>query len=131
MYLLDTNILIYAQKKRSPVLIRKVEAMAMESMHVSLFTVAEMMFGCEKSSRPIQNQSALREFLLPFDVIGFGREDCAVYGSIRAKLELDGTPIGTIDTLIASQAFRRGWTLVTNNVREFSRVPGLKIENWA
>jgi len=131
MYLLDTNILIYAQKKRSLNVIQKIEHHDPKDLFVSVFTVAEMVFGCKKSLDPPRNHRALLEFLLPFNVIEFEQGDCATYGSIRAYLEKNGTPIGTIDTFIGALAVSRTLILVTNNTREFERIPGITLENWA
>ena len=130
MYLFDTNILIYLQKKRSRPLLEKIEQLTFDKINISIFTVAELVFGCRKSNNPIKNHSALLEFLLPFNVMYFNQSDCDVYCSIRANLEIKGTPIGTIDTFIASQVLSRDLILVTNNEREFGRVVNLKFENW-
>lgn len=83
-----------------------------------------------KSRQPGQNQQALEQFLLPLSIIPFDAEDALVYGRVRALLEAQGQPIGAIDTLLAAQALRHTFTLVTNNVREFARVPGLSLEDW-
>ena len=93
-------------------------------------TAAELYYGAEKSSRPEQNLEALGTFLLPLEILAFGPVGAAAYGRVRAALERLGTPIGPLDTLIAAHALGLGVTLVTNNVREFSRVPGLEIEDW-
>jgi len=130
MYLLDTNILIYAQKKRSPIVLSNIKTKDPSVLFVSIFSVAEMIFGCKKSLQPTQNHRALLEFLLPFSILNFEQEDCDKYGEIRYFLESNGTPIGTIDTFIGSMAVARDMTVVTNNVREFERIPGIKIENW-
>jgi tRNA(fMet)-specific endonuclease VapC len=130
MYLLDTNILIYAQKKRSPIVLSHIKSKDPSVLFVSIFSVAEMIFGCKKSLQPAQNHRAVLEFLLPFNVLNFEQEDCNKYGEVRHFLESNGRPIGTIDTFIGSMAVARSMTLVTNNVREFERIPGIKIENW-
>jgi tRNA(fMet)-specific endonuclease VapC len=131
MYLLDTNILVYAQKKKSLQVIQNIERNDPEQLFISVFTVAEMVFGCKKSLSPETNHRALLEFLLPFNVIGFEQSDCDTYGTIRSFLEKNGKPIGTIDTFIGSLAVSRGMVLVTNNTREFERIPGIILENWA
>jgi tRNA(fMet)-specific endonuclease VapC len=84
-----------------------------------------------KSSNPEKNQEALDKFLSPLEILDFGYHAANEYGRIRAALEKKGTPIGSLDTLIAAHAKSLGLTLVTNNVREFKRVSGLKIEDWA
>jgi tRNA(fMet)-specific endonuclease VapC len=88
------------------------------------------MFGVEKSQRPAQNKNALEAFLYPLGVVEFGYDAAVEYGKLRAYLQRQGTPIGTVDTFIAAHALQLGIPLVTNNEREFSRVPGLRIENW-
>ncbi len=130
MYLLDTNILIYAQKKRSPVVLGNIRSKDPSVLFVSIFSVAEMIFGCKKSLDPQKNYRALLEFLLPFNILEFEQSDCDKYGEIRHFLESSGTPIGTIDTFIGSMSVSRRLILVTNNVREFERIPDIRIENW-
>jgi len=130
MYLLDTNIMIYAQKKRNLTLLKHLKSKNIKDLYLSIFTVAEMIFGCKKSADPAKNYTALLEFLLPFNILAFEQADCGVYGETRAHLERQGKPIGTIDTFIGSQAVSRDFTLITNNVKEFERIPNIKIENW-
>jgi len=130
MYLLDTNILIYAQKKRSPIVIKNIKEKDPSILFVSIFSVAELVFGCKKSLDPQKNYRALLEFLLPFTILDFLQSDCGTYGEIRTFLKKNGTPIGTIDTFIGSLSVSRGLILVTNNTREFERIPGIRIENW-
>lgn len=130
-FLLDTNICIYVIRNTPPETLRRFEEHAVGDIGVSAVTAAELYFGAEKSQRPAQNRRALERFLLPLTVVGFGLETAAAYGRVRAALEERGTPIGPLDTLIAAHAVGRDLTLVTNNVREFARVPGLRIENWA
>ena len=97
----------------------------------SSITVAELQYGVAKSDRPEQNALALAALLAPLDVLAFDDAAAAVYGTVRAGLERAGTPIGSMDLLIAAHALALGRTVVTNNTREFSRVAGLKVENWA
>ena len=112
-------------------MLRRFEDHEVGDVGVSSVTVAELRYGAERSSRPAQNHEALDAFLLPLEVLGFGPEGAAAaYGRVRAALERAGTPIGPLDTLIAAHALSLGVALVTNNVREFSRVSGLKIEDW-
>jgi tRNA(fMet)-specific endonuclease VapC len=131
MYLLDTNILIYAKNERNIHVRNRIKLYDNELLFTSVFTVAEMVFGCSKSENPIRNKQALLEFLLPFNVLTFEQIDCDSYGEIRSFLEKKGEPIGTIDTFIGAMAVSRNLTLVTNNVREFKKIPGIRIENWA
>jgi len=131
MYLLDTNILIYAQKRKTPVVLEHIESQAPSILFVSIFSVAEMILGCKKSIDPQKNYRALLEFLLPFGILEFEQRDCDSYGKIRTFLERNGIPIGTIDTFIGSMAVSRKLILVTNNTREFERIPKIRVENWA
>jgi len=131
MYLLDTNILIYLQKARSIPLLQRLKTTPVESLFVSVFTVAELVYGCSKSSDPNRNRQAMMELLLPFTILDFVQSDCDAYGSIRTHLERRGQPIGTIDTFIGAQALSRALVLVTNNVGELGRIPGLIVEDWS
>lgn len=131
IFLLDTNICIYLIKKRPPEVLRRFEAHTVGDIGISSITVAELHFSVQKSQRPAQNRQALEQFLLPLIVVEFGHDAVAVYGRVRASLERGGTPIGSLEMLIASHALGPGLTLATNNEREFSRVPDLEIENWA
>lgn len=129
--LLDTDACIGLIRNRPPgMLLRRLERFRVGEVGVSSVTVAELRYGAERSSRPEGNHEALARFLLPLEVAGFGEEAAFEYGRIRARLEAHGTPIGPLDTLIAAHAVALGATLVTSNVREFSRVPGLEIEDW-
>ena len=97
---------------------------------MSSITVAELSYGVQKSQRQIQNQEALLQFLSPLVIAEFDTNAAFSYGQIRAELKRLGTPIGSLDTLIAGHAASMNVTLVTNNIREFSRVHGLIVENW-
>jgi tRNA(fMet)-specific endonuclease VapC len=128
--LLDTNTCIYLIKKRPPEVLNRFEEYAVGDIGISSITAAELHFGAQKSQRPETNLRALEQFLLPLAVVPFGGEAVAAYGRIRAHLEKRGTPIGSLDTLIAAHALGLDLTLVTNNLREFERVPDLGVENW-
>ena len=128
--LLDTNVCIHIIRRRPQVVLRRFEVYGIGELGVSSVTVAELRYGAEKSSRPEQNIEALGRFLLPLEVLAFGQEAAAAYGRVRAALEKAGTPIGPLDTLIAAHAVGVGVRLVTNNTREFRRVPQLEIEDW-
>jgi tRNA(fMet)-specific endonuclease VapC len=130
-YLLDTSICIYLIEKRPPELLARFCEHAPGEIGVSAITVAELQYGVQKSQHAAQNQEALDRFLAPLVIVDFDEPAAMAYGGIRASLESQGTPIRALDTLIAAQAVSLGVTLVTNNTREFSRVPGLKPENWA
>jgi tRNA(fMet)-specific endonuclease VapC len=97
---------------------------------ISAITYCELQFGVAKSSRPVENQLALAEFLSPLEVLAYPPAAAVPFGNIRAHLERKGMPIGNYDLLIAAHALHEGLTLVTNNTKEFKRVPGLKVENW-
>lgn len=130
MYLIDTNICIYLIKKKSQRLLHKFESQKPFSIAVSAISVAELEFEIAKSLYPEKNRIALIEFLGPFEIIPFSDLDAEAFGSIRAYLNKKGTPIGPYDLQIPAQCLSRELILVTNNVKEFERIPGLKIENW-
>ena len=128
--MLDTNVCIHLIRRRPPEVLRRFEEYEVGEIGVSSVTAAELRYGAEKSAVPEQNREALSRFLLPLEVLAFGDEAAAAYGRVRAALEKAGTPIGPLDTLIAAHAVGLGVTLVTNNTREFSRVPDLELEDW-
>jgi tRNA(fMet)-specific endonuclease VapC len=130
-YLLDTNICIYLIKKKPLTVLQKFEAQTPGEIGVSTITVAELQFSVHKSQYPAQNQRALEQFFIPLAIVEFDYLAAVAYGRVRAPLEQQGTPIGSLDLLIAAQALSLDITLVTNNIREFSRVPSLKLVNWA
>lgn len=129
-YLLDTNICIYIIKKRPLNVFEKFKSLAIGSIGISSITLAELQFGIMKSSDPEKNQEALDKFLTPLEIIDFDYKATVEYGIIRFDLEKKGTPIGPLDTLIASHAKSLNLILVTNNIKEFNRIDGLTIENW-
>jgi len=129
-YLLDTNICIYIIKKKPFEVFEKFKTLTIGDVGISSITLAELQFGIEKSSNAEKNREALEKFLTPIEIIDYGFEASVEYGKIRAELEKKGIPIGPLDMLIASHAQSLNVILVTNNVKEFERIPGLKIENW-
>jgi tRNA(fMet)-specific endonuclease VapC len=129
-YLLDTNICVLLIRQKSPQVLTKLTSHPITDINISAITVAELQYGVHKSSQPAQNQQALDQFLLPLTIIPFDEHDAVAYGQIRANLEAQDLPIGALDTLIAAQAVQCNLILVTNNVREFARIPGLAIEDW-
>ena len=131
MYMLDTNICIYAMKNKPEKILRRFKEEMNNGLCISSITLAELEYGMQHSSRPAQNEQALLRFLVPLTVLPFDAAAATVYGEIRTALQNKGTPIGPMDMLIAAHAKSDGLTLVTNNVREFERVSGLEIENWA
>ena len=129
-FLLDTNICIYIIKQKPPEVLEKFQAYNVGDLGISSIYVAELEFGVYKSKFPERNQQALEQFLLPLTIVDFDADAANMYGKIRAILEKQGTPIGSLDTLIAAHALSLGVTLITNNVKEFSLIPNLKLENW-
>ena len=130
-YLLDTNICIYIIKQKPSWVVKRFSAHAIDSIGLSTVTVSELSYGVAKSPKRTQNGQALQEFLLPLRIAPYDSRAAEIYGPIRATLEQAGNPIGPLDTMIAAHASSLDVTLVTNNVAEFSRVAGLRIENWA
>lgn len=128
--MLDTNICIYIIKQRPPEVLTRFNAYVVGDIAVSSITVAELQFGVQRSQTPERNQPALDQFLLPLTVVGFDQAAAVTYGQVRTSLERNGRPIGPLDTLIAAHALSLKLSLVTNNVDEFARVPGLQVVNW-
>ncbi len=128
-YLLDTNIVIYVIKQR-PLSALEVFNRHRGHMAISAITLAELVHGSEKSQYPARNLNVLEDFCSRLVVLPYTPEAAYHYGSIRSALEQAGQPIGVNDLHIAAHARSQGLTLVTNNTREFKRVPGLLIENW-
>ncbi len=132
-YLLDTNACIAAINGRPASLRQRLtEVMARgETVAASTITLFELWYGVAKSVRVNADTERLAVFLAPLETLPFDDEDARLAGMVRAELERAGTPIGAYDCLIAGQALRHGTMLVTANVQEFERVPGLRWENWA
>ncbi len=130
MYMLDTNICIDIIRKQNKHLLEKLTSAHSKSITLSTIVLAELEFGASKSSNPNKNTGAIIKFCTLFDILPFDNDAAAVYGYVRAHLESKGTPIGPLDTLIVAHALSQGATLVTNNMREFKRIKGLKLENW-
>ena len=133
LHLLDTNLCIFLLNQR-PGFERIVQHLAgrdREEVGISAITVAELEFGAAASKRQGDNFKRLERFLLEFEVLPFDRESARPYGPLRAALQAQGTPIGPMDFLIAAHALGLGAVLVTNNTREFQRVPGLSLQDWS
>lgn len=129
-YLLDTNVAIFVIRQRPP------QALAVFNQHagrmaLSAITLAELMHGAEKSGRPTANLAVVEDFCSRLEVLPYGPKAAQHYGQIRAALELAGTPIGVNDLHIAAHARSEGLVVVTNNRREFDRVPALQVEDWS
>ena len=131
IYMLDTNICIYAIKHKPEKVFQKLQEVEPEDVCVSSVTYAELVHGVEKSAAVEKNRLALSLLLANIDIMGFDVNAADHYGKVRAAPEKKGTPIGPLDMMIAGHAQSLGLTIVTNNVKEFSRVDNLKIENWA
>jgi tRNA(fMet)-specific endonuclease VapC len=128
-YLLDTNIAIYVIKRR-PIEVRGVFNENAGRMAISAITLSELLHGAEKSAKVAQNLAAVEEFASLLEVLPYSAKAAQHYGAIRTALEKVGTPIGVNDLHIAAHARSEGLTLITNNLGEFERVPGLVTENW-
>ena len=128
-FLLDTDTCIYALKQ-SVVVLEHLLAQKPEDIAVSVITEAELRTGAAKSSSAAKTLRLVENFLRPLAILEFTSTDTATYAQVRAKLERAGTPIGPLDSLIAAQAVGRKLVLVSNNEREFRRVPGLHVQNW-
>lgn len=129
-YLLDTNICIYIAKQRPPSVAKRFARLASGSVGMSLITFGELRYGAEKSAHRAQALDGLTRLSELIPVIAPGDSVGEYYGLIRAHLERAGTPIGNNDLWIAAHALELGVTLISNNTREFERVPKLKLDNW-
>lgn len=131
-YLLDTNICIVLLNQRGGFerIVRRLDGLRRDQVGISAITVAELEFGSAASKRQGDNFARLERFLVDFDVRPFARREARCYGPLRAGLQARGTPIGPMDFLIAAHALAQNAVLVTNNLREFIRVPGLAVEDW-
>lgn len=131
MYLLDTNICIFAIKKRPEIVLKKLKEKISDGIYISSLTVAELEFGVENSQRIEKNRIALIKFLSIFNILNFDDTDAIDYGRLKTDLRKQGRIIGPIDMLLAAQALNKELIFVTNNVKEFERVKWLKIEDWS
>jgi tRNA(fMet)-specific endonuclease VapC len=129
-YLLDTDTCIFCQRYRPPEVRQRLEEVGLDAVNLSVITAFELRYGAEKHPSPIKARGNLRVFLFPFRVLPWTDQCATEAARIRAVLEKRGASIGGYDLLIAAHAKFLGLTLVTNNVREFNRVDGLKVENW-
>ena len=129
-YMLDTNICIYIIKHKPESVYTKLKKIQPEDVCISSITYSELSYGVEKSEQTDRNRLALTLMLSNIDIEAFDAVAAEEYGDIRARLEKAETPIGSLDMLIAAHAKALGYTLVTNNGKEFSRVEGLRVENW-
>ena len=130
MYLLDTNICIFAMKNTYPALSQKLFRISPSEIFVSSVTVGELEYGCSKSKWGERTRNIMNLFLAAYTILPFDRDDAAVFGRIRADLAKTGSPIGPYDLQIAAQGVSKGLTVVTHNTGEFSRVSGIALEDW-
>ncbi len=130
-YLLDTNICIYVIKRCPPQVLERFRQSDVSSIGISSITYSELTFGAAKSTRPEQNRIALTQFVAPLEIAPYDDAAAQQYGDLRTCLERRGTLIGSLDMLIAAHALALDCVLVTNNGKEFARVPKLRMENWA
>ena len=128
--MLDTNICIYIIKQKPPEVLARFNRYDVGDIALSAVTVAELQYGVHKSQQSTRNQQALDQFLLPLIIVPFDQAAAVTYGDVRTSLERQGKPIGPLDTLIAAHALSLDLVLATNNVGEFGRVAGLRVENW-
>ncbi|HEX7764426.1 MAG TPA: tRNA(fMet)-specific endonuclease VapC [Cellvibrio sp.] len=128
-YMLDTNIAIYVIKRR-PIEVLDTFNRHAGQLCISSITLAELLHGAEKSAQPEHNLQQIDNFTSRLEVLDYNNNAAAHYGDIRATLERKGTPIGVNDLHIAGHARSHGLVLVTNNLREFERIEGLRTENW-
>jgi len=129
-YMLDTNICIYLIKKKPIKVLKKLRTFYITDIVISAITLSELEYGVSKSSRKEKNRDALNKFLVPLEIVPFDDKAAVHYGEIRTYLEKKGRVIGAMDMLMGAQARSMPVTLVTNNLREFKRIPDLRVENW-
>jgi len=129
-FLIDTNICVYIINKRPIEVIKRFKDKEVGQIGISSITVSELQYGVSKSRFREQNSKRLEEFLTPFQILPYDEDAANFYGEIRSHLEKQGSIIGPLDLLIAAHALSQNLVLVTNNEKEFNRIPSLKVENW-
>ncbi|MBR3622443.1 MAG: type II toxin-antitoxin system VapC family toxin [Selenomonadaceae bacterium] len=130
MYLLDTNICIYAMKSKFPELTKKLFEISPTEICISSVTVGELAYGVAKSKQKERSKQVLDIFLSAYNILPFDDEDAMAFGEIRALLNSQGMPIGPYDLQIAAQGVSKGLIVVTHNVKEFCRISNLTFEDW-
>lgn len=130
-FMLDTNTCVELIRKRNDRILRRMKRRRPDDLCVSSVTLSELEYGVAKSANPEKNRLALAEFMTPLNIVPYDDTVAPVYGRVRAAVEKEGTPIGPLDTMIAAHALSLGLIVVTDNEREFRRVPGLTVQNWA
>ena len=129
--MLDTNICIFLIKEHPTPVLERFALHSVGDIGLSVITLAELEYGVAKSGRPARNREALEQFVSPLEVASFDRRATIAYGKLRTTLEKKGQPIGSMDLLIAAHAISLEVRLITHNVKEFGKVPGLHVEDWA
>ncbi len=129
-YMLDTNVCVELIRARAPAVFERLRQLAPDDVTISSITLAELHYGVAKSSDPAKHAGLLALFVAPLAILPFDASAAETYGRVRTALEIAGTPIGPLDTLIASHALSLDVPIVTNNQREFRRVSGLRVEHW-
>lgn len=130
MYLLDTNICIYAIKKKPILVLEQIKEKSKLGIFISALTVAELEYGIENSTKIEENRISLLKYLSLFNILPFDDKDAIPYGKLKTKLRKEGQIIGPIDMLLAAQALSKDLIFVTNNTKEFKRIDNLRLENW-
>ena len=130
-YMLDTNICIYIIREKPIKVLKKLSTFDLSDIVISAITHSELEYGVAKSRRRKENHEALIKFLAPLEILPYDDKAAVDYGQIRHHLEKKGAMVGAMDMLIGAHARSIPATLVTHNIREFKRIPGLRVENWA
>lgn len=129
-YMLDTNVIIDIIRKKRVEVLNRLSKIPNDQIFVSVIVYAELEYGASKSSDPEKNRRLVDQFLSPFSIVDYSVEAASAYGEIRNELERKGILIGPYDMLIASHAVALGAVMVTNNVKEYSRIPFITVQNW-
>ncbi len=128
--LLDTNTCIYFLNRASEKIVQQFKELSPSQIKLPSITVAELYYGAEKSKFKAKKREKVKRFVSTFEIVSFDEKACTAYAKIRHSLERSGTPVGPMDLLIASIGLAHNFTVVTNNIKEFKRVKGLKLQNW-
>ena len=129
-YMLDTNICIYIINNKPPKIINRFKKEYIGNIVISSITLAELKFGAYNSGNPSKNLSAITKFTSPIEVLEFNEVASDYFGQVKSHLKASGNMIGQFDMLISAHALQESCILITNNIKEFERVPNLIVENW-
>lgn len=130
-YMLDTNVCVDLIRNCRPAVVKKLHRLDPDAVCVSAVTLSELEYGAARSADPGKNRLLTAAFMTPLQILPYDDAVGPAYGRVRAALEARGEPIGPLDTMIAAHALSLRLVLVTNNEKEFRRVPDLRVENWA